>query len=387
MNNDLGIHLRYDFTTGDQRGAEVEHPLFDLLAALQAHGSIAHAARALGRSYRHMWGEVHRWEEVMQAPLVTWSQGKRAELTPLALRLMWAERQARTRMTPYLEALRAELRHVLQQARDERFDVLELHASHDPQFGALAAMAEADAMHLSLSFTGSAQALRDLNDGACLLAGFHVPRLVGPSDVFMQALRPLLKPGVHKLIGSHSRTLGFMHRHDAPRAPKSVADLAPVSGGADAAAPAAPRFVNRQPGSGTRLLIDHLLNQAGIDAAQIAGYATHVESTHVAVAVAVASGQADVGIGVEAAAREHRLGFVPLVEEDYHFVTHKSALEHPLVRRFIALLASPAWASTMASQPGYGAHHAGEILSLTQALPWWTFKRARAGHRAPSPRR
>jgi len=283
MNNDLGIHLRYDFSRGGQRGAEVEHPLFDLLAALQQHGSIAHAARALGRSYRHVWGEVHRWEEELQSPLVHWAQGKRAELTPMAMRLMWAERQARTRMAPHLEAMRAELRRVLQEASDERFEVLELHASHDPQLSTLAALAEGDAMHLGLAFTGSAQALRDLNDGACLLAGFHVPRLVGPSDVFMQALQPLLKPGQHKLIGSHRRTQGLIHRTDAGWVPRTVADLLPTS------ARAAPRFVNRQPGSGTRLLTDHLLQQSGVDAARIDGYATRIESTHGAVAVAVAS--------------------------------------------------------------------------------------------------
>jgi putative molybdopterin biosynthesis protein len=137
------------------------------------------------------------------------------------------------------------------------------------------------------------------------------------------------------------------------------------------------RFVNRQPGSGTRLLMDHLLQVEDIDAARIDGYETRLEDTHVAVAAAVAAGQADVGPGIEAAAAQFDLAFVPLVEEDYFLVCLKEALDGPAVLRLREALADPAWTAALLAQPGYAPWHAGEVLSLTQVLPWWHYRKAR----------
>ncbi|MCE9657519.1 MAG: helix-turn-helix transcriptional regulator [Burkholderiales bacterium] len=365
-----GIHLGYTFEAHGQAGAEIENPLFDLLSALREHGSISHAARASGQSYRHVWGSLKHWEEVLGNPLVLWTQGKRARLTPFAERLLWAERQARVRMTPHVEALRRELQRVFALADDATHEVLELAASHDLALPMLQTLAEAGhGLRLDLRFTGSEEALRSLLDGRCRVAGFHVPRLARAAPVFSRALRPLLKPGTHKLIGSHWRRQGLMHRPDT--APPALADLAvsPPGGGA------ALRFVNRQPGSGTRLLLDHLIAQAQLDPTRIDGYATRVEYTHLAVATAVASGAADVGLGIEAAARAHGLQFAPLVEEDYYLVCLKPVLESPLIAALRAALASPAWAAALEALPGYGSHRPGEVLSLTQALPWWRFAR------------
>jgi molybdate transport repressor ModE-like protein len=307
-----GIRLQYDFdSAARQAGAEIHNPVFELLAALQERGSIRHAARSLGRSYRYFWGELKHWEEVLGQTLVQWVQGKRAELTPFAQRLLWAERQARIRMTPHIEALRFELQHALALAHDGRNEVLEVFASHDmglPHLQVLAAQQQR--LHLSLRFAGSEDALRSLQDGRCNVAGFHVPRLAQGSRVFADALRPLLRPGDHKLIGSHLRHQGLMLRRGAPMA-ANLRDVATQR----------LRFVNRQPGSGTRLLADHLLREAGLEAAAIDGYTTRTEHTHVAVAATVAAGAADVGLGVEAAARHLGPGFVPLVVEDYYLVS------------------------------------------------------------------
>lgn len=373
-----GVHLQYAFESRGQTGAGIENPLFDLLSALQVHGSIKHAALALGHSYRHTWGEVRRWEQVLGQPLVHWAQGKRAHLTAFALRLVWAERQARTRMTPHLEALRAELRHVLALAMDESIDVVELLASHDMQLPRLQSLAEREGIFLGLRFAASAEALRHLNEGVCALAGFHVPRFHHPSDVFSRALRPLLRPGAHKLIGSHSRVQGLMFQanHAALMPPASVADLAkPLPGGRSW------RFVNRQVGSGTRLLMDHLLAQHGVDASALEGYETRIEFTHVAVAGAIAAGAADVGLGVQAAAAEYGLGFLPLIEEDYYLVCLKPALDQPAVQRLRQVLASRAWALMLDELPGYAPHRPGEVMSLTRALPWWQFTRKKRSKR------
>ena len=365
-----GIHLRYTFESkglSGQRGAEIENPLFDLLSALEAQGSISAAARAQNLSYRHTWASLKHWEEVLGAELVHWGRGKSARLTPFAQRLMWAERRARVRMTPHVEALRAELARVFAMADDASLQVLEIFASHDLGLPRLQALAEeCDGLHIGLRFAGSQEALRALNDGRCRVAGFHVAKGATSRSVMARALRPLLQPGTHKLIGSHWRRQGWIWRPGEDR-----------PDGIEALATGRWRFVSRQPGSGTRLLTDHMLEQAGLIASQVPGYDTCIEDTHVAVAAAISTGTADVGIGIEAAARDAGLEFAAVVDENYYLLCLKDDLETPPLKALRERLASPVWASELANLPGYGAERAGEVLSLTGALPWWNYGRGK----------
>ncbi|WP_395702732.1 substrate-binding domain-containing protein [Aquabacterium sp.] len=365
-----GVHLQYSFEAEGQRGAALHNPLFDLLSAVHEHGSIQHAAKALGASYRHIWGALKRWEGVIGEPLVTWAQGQPARLTPFAERLLWAETRARTRLTPHIEALRAELERVLAEALDGSQHVLTVYASHDLALPKLRDIAsQQHGLHIELRFAGSVDALQALAAGRCGVAGFHVPRLAGSggrggAPVFAKAMKRLLKPGLHKLIGCERRTQGLMLHPLNPFRLRGLPDLA----GSQA------RFVNRQPGSGTRLLMDHLLAEQGLEAASIRGYHEPPEDSHVAVAAAIASGVADVGPGIESAAQQFGLDFIPLVTEDYFLVCLKDALEQPAVLKLRQALASPAWVHALATLPGYQPAQAGEVLSLTRALPWWNYK-------------
>jgi putative molybdopterin biosynthesis protein len=371
-----GVHLQYSFETDDQRGAAVHNPLFDLLQAVHEHGSIQHAAKALGASYRHVWGALKRWEATLGEPLVVWTQGQPARLTPFADRLLWAETRARTRMTPHIEALRVELEHVLAEALDGSQHVLTVFASHDLALPRLRELASArHGLHIELRFAGSVDALRALAQGRCLVAGFHVPPLQGGSALFARALKPLLEPGRHKLIGCLRRCQGLMLPEGQAQGWRGLTDLRRLGDGAL-------RYVNRQPGSGTRLLMDHLLAQQAIDPGRIAGYDGAPEDSHVAVAAAIASGLGNVGPGIEAAARQFGLDFVPLVEEDYFLVCLKDALDHPAVQKLRALLASAQWPEALRELPGYRPQRSGEVLSLTQALPWWHFRLPKAEARA-----
>jgi putative molybdopterin biosynthesis protein len=116
----------------------------------------------------------------------------------------------------------------------------------------------------------------------------------------------------------------------------------------------------------------------------VAGYENAVEESHVAVATCVASGVADIGAGVEAAALEFGLHFVPLVAEDYFLACLKPNLEHPAVLRLRGLLAGDAWARLLDTLPGYaGARAPGAVLSLTAELPWWRFAKPK-GRRTPA---
>ena len=359
-----GVRLQYSFETDGQRGAAVHNPLFDLLSAVHEHGSIQHAAKAMGASYRHVWGALKHWQDVMGEPLVTWTQGQPARLTPFAERLLWAETRARTRLTPHIEALRAELERVLAEALDGTQHVLTIFASHDLGLPLLRDIASQHGLHIDLRFAGSVDALQALAAGRCLVAGFHVPPLRGGSPLFARAMKPWLKPGQHKLIGCLRRTQGLMVHKLNPLRLRGLPDLA----GSGA------RFINRQPGSGTRLLMDHLLFEQGISPQSIKGYDGPTEDSHVAVAAAIASALADVGPGIEAAAAQFGLDFIPLVAEDYFLVCLKDALEHPAVLRLRGILERPEWSKALSGLPGYKAERGGAVLSLTQALPWWHFR-------------
>src|ERR1700683_604557 len=192
----LGLHLRYAFEPGEQRGATLGNPLFDLLSAVLELGSIRHAAQSLGCSYRYLWGSLRKWEQKLGEALLIWSQGQRARPTQFAEKLLWAERRARTRMQPHIEALRSDLARVVDEARDQRHQLLAVQASHDMALSLLQKHLAATAdLHLDIRFQGSEDALRGLSDRQCLVAGFHVPAFRGAAPVFPRALKPPLQAG------------------------------------------------------------------------------------------------------------------------------------------------------------------------------------------------
>jgi len=368
---DRGIRLQYTFGRTAQRGADVANPLFELLTAVHEHGSIQQAARAMGASYRHVWGQLRHWEQVLGQPLVAWAQGQPARLTPFAQRLRWAEASARTRLTPHIEALRVELERVLDEALDGTQQVLTVFASHDLALPHLRDLAQAtQRLHLDLRFTGSLDALRALAEGRCAVAGFHVPPLADARHLFARQLKPLLKPGRHKVMSALRRTQGLVVAPGNPLALASLADVAERRA----------RFVQRQPGSGTRLLTEHLLQQGQVDAVAWTAPDSLVEDSHVAVAAAVAAGRADAGLAVAAAAAPFGLDFVPLVEEDYFLVCLHDVLDTPAVQALRATLASTAWQAAVSDLAGYAPRDdSGQVLSLTRALPWWRFRAPRGG--------
>jgi putative molybdopterin biosynthesis protein len=217
-------------------------------------------------------------------------------------------------------------------------------------------------LHLDVRFCGSVDAISALNEGRCEIAGFHVPRLPGGGTLARQAYRPLLQPGRHKLIGFAQRTQGLMVAAGNPLQLRSLADVQRSRA----------RFVNRALGTGTRVLLDELLGQAGIAPSAIGGY-ENTEPSHGAVAQSVASGAADAGLGIEAAARSRGLDFVALLKEDYYLVCLKAALDKPPVQALRDVLSGEGWQRQLAALPGYEPEHSGEVLSLRARLPWWDF--------------
>jgi putative molybdopterin biosynthesis protein len=337
----------------------------DLLHAVHDSGSISGAAKSLDMSYRHVWGELRKKEADFGHPLVIWNKGQRARLSEFGEKLLWAERQAQARLAPQIEALHADLERVFAVAFDDGANVLSFHASHDDALVKLREHAATHArLHLDVQFTGSVDAIRALNDGRCAMAGFHTRPSPAIGSLAQRTYQPLLQPGLHKIIGFARRTQGLVVRPGNPLGLQSLDDLRRTQA----------RFVNRALGTGTRVLTEELLAEAGLQPQHLAGWEA-VEPSHAAVAQAVASGAADAGMAIEAAAHARGLGFVPLVSEDYYLVCLKSHLAHPATQALLQVLRSREWLKVLGSLAGYTAHHAGEVLSLGRQLPWWQFDR------------
>jgi putative molybdopterin biosynthesis protein len=136
-----------------------------------------------------------------------------------------------------------------------------------------------------------------------------------------------------------------------PGNPKGIAGLADLVR-SDVA------YVNRQRGSGTRVLLDYQLRQLDLSAASIAGYERE-EYTHLAVAALIASGAADTGLGILAAARALDLDFVPLFYEHYQLVIPRQHYDSPLLAPLLAILRSQAFAAEVNALGGYDVTNMG----------------------------
>lgn len=342
----------------------MRNPLMDTLQAVRESGSIAAAAKSMQLSYRHVWGELKRWEQALNQPLILWEKGQAARLSEFADKLLWAERQAQARLSPQISALQAELEKTFAVAFDANSHLLTVYASHDDALVHLREHCASQSLHLDMRFCGSVDALRALNEGRCNVAGFHAPMQPPPHSLIARTYKPLLKTGQHKLIGFALRQQGLMV---APGNPHRIYQLS------DLTQPGI-RYINRSLGTGTRLLLDDALETAGLASSQINGYEQE-ETSHAAVAACVASGQADAGLGIASAAQARGLDFVPLMQECYWLVCLKSVLETPSVQALTRELQSDHWQQQMRMLPGYEATPlTGQVQSLKKALPWWRFK-------------
>jgi putative molybdopterin biosynthesis protein len=124
-------------------------------------------------------------------------------------------------------------------------------------------------------------------------------------------------------------------------------------------------FVNRQRGSGTRVLFDYELTKLGIEPGDIRGY-DREEYTHLAVAADVASGAADVGLGILAAARALQLEFVPLFNEQYQLVIPREHYESPILAPLLELIRTPDFRAEVESLGGYDVSDMGHVVWESQ---------------------
>jgi molybdopterin molybdotransferase/putative molybdopterin biosynthesis protein len=221
--------------------------------------------------------------------------------------------------------------------------------SHDLVLDLAASELRAADPRVTLASTnvGSLGGLVALRDGLCHLAGSHL--LDAETGTYTL-------PWVERVLGDRPvAVVRLVHREQG----LIVAAGNPLGlGGIEDLTRPGLRYVNRQRGAGTRVLLDHELGRRGIDAEAVGGYARE-EHTHLAVAAAVAAGRADCGLGVLAAARAFGLGFVPVTREPYDLVMAAETVEDPVLAPLWELLASRAFLERVEALGGYSTEESG----------------------------
>ncbi len=206
------------------------------------------------------------------------------------------------------------------------------------------------ARRLASANVGSLGGLVALRRGEAHLAGSH---LMDPEtgDYNLSSVRQYLSDMPVQIVSWVGRVQGLLVARGNPKQITGIEDLAQPG----------VRFINRQRGAGTRVLLDYHLGKLGLDASSVDGY-DQEEYTHLAVAAGVASGRADCGLGIMGAARALNLDFVPLFTERYDLVIPCQFLQSDLLAPLFDLMHSPAFQQAVQSLEGYDVSQMGTVV-------------------------
>ena len=226
----------------------------------------------------------------------------------------------------------------------EAENALLVTGSHDPVLDYLADLIRAEGVSLISTHVGSMGGIIALKKDECHAAPTH---LLSPDGTYNTEYLQKYLPGTAvDLVCIAGREQGIVSRDGL-----SLADLP------------GKQFINRQKGSGTRMLLDHELDLAGIDSAIIPGYEREV-TTHIAVALAVKSGEADAGMCVYSAAKALGLPFVPVARERYELAIRNDHAMDPRIAALIRAIRLPAFRQVLERLGGYDTSPAGDLRSV-----------------------
>jgi putative molybdopterin biosynthesis protein len=225
--------------------------------------------------------------------------------------------------------------------------------SHDLSLDLLAQFLARLDRRLVSSNVGSQGGLVALARGEAHLSGSHL--LDPETGEYNVTYLPKYLPGVPvQLVALVQREQGFLVNKGNPKNIKNLADIKKPG----------IRFVNRQRGAGTRVLLDYHLKLNGILPESIQGYNLE-EYTHLGVAAAIASGRADCGMGIAAAAQALNLDFLPLFQERYDLVIPKSHAESSLLAPLFDILTGKEFRAAVMAMPGYDVSIMGKLILET----------------------
>lgn len=350
------IQIKPAWSFYDDQGEYVDPRLFVLLKAVHKYEKLTVAATKLGMSYRHIWNVLKKWTDFFGSDLVELKKGRGALLTPLGEKLLWAEQRAQARFEPQLVTIASELNLEIQKHLMVKEPLLKIAASYGYAIALLPNFTHK--FKLDLQYKSYEESFDALSKDECDIAAFHLPTNI-VSQKLIDIYNKYFNANTYKIIRFVTRKQGLIVEKNNPKNITQITDLKKEG----------IKFINRQKHSGTRLLIDELFSRSQVDSTQIIGF-DRFEFTHSAIAAYVAAGMADVGIGIETAARQFGLDFIPLTTEHYVLVCHHKTLQKLSVQRLITEIQSDRFHEEVAKLAGYDSIACGDIVDLEEMIPW-----------------
>ena len=224
--------------------------------------------------------------------------------------------------------------------------------SHDPLLDELADMMHTDnrEVYMSSTHVGSMGGIMALRRGEAHAAGCHLLDTES-GEYNLSFLQKYFPDGNVKLVRCVGRQQGLM---TAAGNPLNIQEFQDITRDGI-------RYVNRQKGSGTRILTDYLCTKYDILPSAIYGYERE-EMTHTSVAAQIASGSADVGMGIYSAAKLYGLDFVPICIEEYDLIIPDYAWDTPMVKQMLATMQSETFQNRLLALGGYTVENIGELI-------------------------
>ncbi len=351
------LALELVWTSERQPNIPVNPRLFALLDAISQTRKLTAAAAKVGLHYRQAWGLITSWSDTLGQPLVLKERGKGTSLTTLGEGLLQAHRHTRQKMEPHLAKAARDIDQKIRPMLAAPHETVRIIASHDLLLMELRNLLQmGTGPKLDIQIAGSVGGITGLGKSRCDIAGFHFPE----GDLGQEVLRefkPWLRPRTQILVHFVRRMQGLIVARGNPLNIRNISDIIKTKA----------HFINRQRGSGTQIAFDLMMEREGIDKRKVNGY-NNEEYTHAAIASAVASGVADVGLGIETAARKLNIGFVPLFAEDYCLLLKRDTLERQDVQSIIATMKSKAFRKISGTLSGYDVSRSGTVLELNDVI-------------------
>ena len=297
-----------------QRSLDLTH-IGNLLKSVEQGKTLAAAAKDLNVSYRTVWNELKEAEQELGCKFLDRIKGHGSRITPAGRLLINSLERLDLQLASETQRLADDIGMKLANHIKKKFDQFIFCSSNDPLIELISPKFD----EIEFETMGSGHALDRLLEEKASIAGFHVS---DPQEI--KGIQDHLQRRNLTVVPLMQRVQGLILAKRNPLKIKSVRDLARPE----------VRFINRQKGAGTRLLLDRLLEREGLKTKQIKGYA-HEEFTHNAIATSILAGQADAGMGLQYIAKEYGLHFIPIETETFYLAMKPQLRENKTIRAFI----------------------------------------------------